>query len=599
MAKKVIIVESPNKAREISHMQSAKGYEITATVGHIVDLPRNTMSVEVKKEGSKEHVVFDMQVMPDKKKVVSDIRAKCRGAEVLIASDPDREGEKIAWDVENIVSKDAKSVDRIEFHAITDAEVGKALKNRRKVNERLVESAVARRLIDRLIGYSLSGKAADSLSLPFGAVSVGRVQLATVKMVYDREMGIRNHVPEPRWKVVVRDSHGAEFSSVVFKEKAPAEQLAAKLSKGIVVSGTVLEKKEEKTPKPLTASLMQQTANRKFKWNSEKTMDLAQKLFEKGAISYHRTDSVRVSDETKTLVRDYLALYGKQYVPATSPVHKNGNRTQDAHECIHPTDMNVAPDAFPGDEATLYGLIRDIFSASQSTPAVWDATTVKAGAVDCPDALTATGKRLVFDGWRKFAGHFSGKDDRNVVLEHAYKKGERVDGSPKLDMTMTKPPARFTEATLIGEMEKRGVGRPSTYANTMKVIRSRGYVGVDKTGAFSLTPLAEKLTEWGLKACPEFVDIEYTSKMEEVLDSIELGEGDWEKLVVDTNGEVDRAKARSGSVTGVAVSKEMLAQSGGKFAHASKTTSKSRTFSKSRSASVGTRKSSTGSYRER
>jgi len=276
---KILIVESPNKAREISHMKL--GVVPKATFGHIVDLPPEEMGMEIRPD----KVLFVLKPLKDKKKVIAELKKACKGNIVYLASDPDREGEAIAWHVYREIKKVAKEIHRIDIHAVTKAEIEKALKNTRNINEHRVEAQVARRLTDRWLGYVLSPLASREIG---PGVSIGRVQTAGLKLVYDREMAIRNFKPEPLWKVKLTGKD--EFVSHVLKDEQKAKELLDLLKSGVRVTDVEEKQETEAPPKPLTASTMQQKAAH-LGWDGKQTMSVAQKLFEKGLISYHRTDS--------------------------------------------------------------------------------------------------------------------------------------------------------------------------------------------------------------------------------------------------------------------------------------------------------------------
>lgn len=513
--KKILIVESPNKAREISHMKL--GVEPKATLGHIVDLPPDKMGMEIA-----DRVYFTLEPLKNKKKTIAELKKICKGNIVYLASDPDREGEAIAWHVYREIGKVAKEVHRVDIHAITKAEIEKALKNARKIDEHRVEAQVARRLTDRWIGYILSPLASRELG---AKVSIGRTQTAGLRLVYDREEQIRKFKPEPLWKVLLKCQD--TFASGIFKDESKAKALLEALKKGVFVSDMERKTEQKKPPAPLTASSMQQKCA-KFGWDANLTMKHAQSLFEKGLISYHRTDSVRMSDETLSGLKEYLKKKHPEVLSEQTVKHKNKNRTQDAHEAVHPTrfDEDSEPDRLPlpSDEKLLYSLIWNCTLASQSKPSVYEVITVKAGNDSAPDALKAVGRKRMFDGWEKFLK----EEKQNPIGE--YRKGQKLEGDLSIEKSFTTPPPRYDDGSFIKVLETNGIGRPSTYAAIQKTIFARNYVKKEK-GKYVLTDLGRRVVEWAMARYPEIVDVGFTAKLEEMLDAVELGEENWENVV--------------------------------------------------------------------
>lgn len=515
--KRILVVESPNKAREISHMKM--GVTPRATFGHIMDLPPDKMGMEIS-----DKVYFSLVPLRNKKKTIAELKKICKGNVVYLASDPDREGEAIAWHVYREIKKVAKEIHRVDIHAITKNEIEKALKNTRKINEHRVEAQVARRLTDRWIGYVLSPLASRELGK---RVSVGRTQTSGLRIVYDREREIEKFVPEPLWKITL--DAGDVFSSKAFKEEAKAKALLEELKSGIRVLDVEKKTESRRPPAPLTASSMQQKASA-FKWNAKKTMDVAQSLFEKGLISYHRTDSVRMSDETKAGLMDYLKKNHPDLL-GDPVVHKNKNRTQDAHEAIHPVyiDENHEPDKVPvkGDEKLLYSLVWNVTLASQAKPSMYEVVTVTAG--NTSEALKAVGRKRTFDGWERFM-----KDKQEKSIGE-YQKGQKLEGKLSIVKSFTTPPPRYDDGSFIKTLESNGIGRPSTYASIQETLFKRGYVKKEK-GKYQLTDLGRQVVEWAMERFPAIADIKFTAHLEEMLDAVELGEESWENVVRQVDG---------------------------------------------------------------
>ncbi|WP_334139341.1 type I DNA topoisomerase [Thermovirga lienii] len=539
MSKKVIVVESPTKAKSIYQMLNGR-YVVKATLGHIKDLPPDKMGVEVKLDGPSPEVSFELKPLRGKSKVIRELKSACKGADVYIASDPDREGEAIAYHVQQEIKKTANSTSRIRFGAITQEEIQKALRHPDKINMNQVKAQVLRRVLDRIVGYEFSPLVSRNLGQ--NGCSIGRVQTAALGLIEAREQEITNFVPEPYWHVTLTDEAGTVFQSdkITEKDLAQAVMSAAKASGGIVVSNVTKSTVKEAPPKPLTASTMQQLGNKRFGWDSSKTMSVAQSLFESAhLITYMRTDSVRLSPEEQEKALDYLRKEHPDVVPDKPIQHRNSNKTQDAHECIHPTHMKPEyhPSRMKGklseDEWKLYHLIWHHFFASQSKHAVWDTVKVE-GYIASSDPkinkikFVAKGKKLVFEGWRKFLP----AKDKGELLKKEYSKGEEVKGKVALEEKETTPPPRYNNASLVAAMEKYGIGRPSTYAAIVSTLKKRKYIQEQKK-SYYITPMGKRVLEWAKQAIPEIVDVGFTAKVEEVLDKVELGEADWKKSLAE------------------------------------------------------------------
>jgi DNA topoisomerase-1 len=549
MPRQVVIVESKTKAEEIAHILRADGhtdFTTKATFGHIMDLPSNELGVEYH-PNEKNEIRFVLRPLEKKGPLIADLKKLCKGADVIVASDPDREGEAIAWHVMKELGRLPSSMTRAEFHAITASEIRKALKNTRNLNFERIGAQTARRIIDRLFGYVLSPLAADAMGVNYSDASVGRVQSALLKILYDREKEILGFVPEPFWKIILEDDKGTKFASKPIKVEAEAEEALKALRQApVTVLDVKSERKSESAPKPLTSSSMQQYAFKRFKWGSDRTMRVAQDLFEAGRISYHRTDSVRFAPETTDALRAYIQSVAPAALPAKAAVHRNTNRVQDAHEAIHPTDMTASgtPQALSGklqdDHAKLYDLIWTVAVASQAMPAQWDVTTVVVGNGNTAVILGAQGKRLAVPGFRTFLP----SDEKTLA---PYSKQDLIIGEPNVNKEFTKPPARYNAGTVVKAMETNGIGRPSTYAPTVAVLLHRCYV-MEEKDAFRVTPKGMKLIDWLTEICPEIVNVSYTADMESRLDSVELGEAPWEDPVKESLAILNQAKGRLSSV---------------------------------------------------
>lgn len=531
----LIIVESPTKARTLSRFLG-KDYDLEATMGHIKDLPKSTLGIDVEKN-------FEPLYEPilKKKDAVAKIKSKAKSAErVYIATDPDREGEAIASHVKELISN--SKISRIVFHEITKEAVEAALENPRDVDENLVDAQVARRVLDRLVGYSLSPLLWKKVRR---GLSAGRVQSVAVRLIVEREREIEKFKPEEYWDIFcnVRSQKSKareeEFTVKLIKIEGKvakvsnggeAKEIVEKLKAAKFKVVEVTEREVRKSPyAPFTTSTMTQAAARIFGWSAKRTMSLAQQLYEEGLITYHRTDSTVVAVSAVERVRDYIkAKYGRAYLPSDPRVYKTKSKVaQEAHEAIRPTDVGskfeVSDSKFAKDEETLYQLIWRRFVASQMTEAVYDETTIDVSA--SLYLLRASGQVIKFDGWKKVMP--SKLDELGMISLPKVKVGEglsliEVDPQQKF----TEPPARYNEASLIKTLEKLGIGRPSTYAPIISTIQIRNYVEKDE-GKFIPTPVGVAVVDFLLKNFPDVLDYAFTAEMEDDLDKIADGKNVW------------------------------------------------------------------------
>jgi len=549
MPKALLVVESPAKARTLSKYLG-KDFVVRATVGHIKDLPTNQLGVAVGRDFQP-----TLQLIRGKSKVIEAIREAARGASsVFLASDPDREGEAIAWHVADEISRGRKSEDvpplyRVLLHEITRTGVRKALDAPGELDRKRYESQLARRIVDRLVGYELSPLLWKKVS---GGLSAGRVQSVAVALVVDREREIVGFKPQEYWvikalldgrlppqfaaKLVRIDGKKSEIGSSEQAQPLIEALRAARYS----VDSVKRDEKQRFAPPPFITSTLQQDAHRILHFSAKKTMQLAQKLYEgvdigdmgtAGLITYMRTDSLRVSDEAVGAVRDYVRTsFGPQYVPQSPNRFRNRKTAQDAHEAIRPTSMDFSPDKvaryLERDMARLYSLIWNRFVASQMAPAKFDVTVVGITA-DGRFGLEATGRVQLFDGFLRAFRDVEAEDGDEPALP-PLAVGEplslaRVDG----EQNFTQPPPRFTEGTLVKELEKLGIGRPSTYATILSTIEDKSYVDKEK-GRFRPTDLGFVVTDLLRENFPKIMDVQFTAQMEEDLDRIE--EGDLERV---------------------------------------------------------------------
>ncbi len=542
---KLLIVESPTKAKTIS--KYLKGFHVVASVGHIIDLPENKLSIDVENDFKP-----DYKVIKGKEKVIEKIEKEASSAtEVYIGSDPDREGEAIAWHVASLI-KD-KEPRRVLFHEITKKGIIDAIENYTEIDEKLFNSQQARRILDRIVGYRLSPFLWFSIKK---GLSAGRVQSVALKIVVDREREIAAFKPEEYWTVK------ADFKSIEnildaslekikgkkaeIKNASEAEKIKSEIENALdyrVISVEKKQKKESPLP-PFTTSLLQQEAAKKYHFPTDKTMKVAQSLYEGkdvgeeapvGLITYMRTDSFRISDDANKELRDFIKdIYSKDYLSPSVRKFKNkkGN-TQDAHEAIRPTNVSLTPEKIKSylttDEYKLYLSIWTRFVATQMKDALFNKT-----AIDISDSknnflFRKTGSILIFDGFRKV---YSTKTADELLPEIAENTSMNIENI-LTQQHFTKPPARFNDGSLVKELEEKGIGRPSTYASIIKNITLRKYIErlTEPKGAFGATELGMLVSDTLQKHFADIINVKFTAKMEEDLDLIAEGQLEWLDLM--------------------------------------------------------------------
>lgn len=545
--KYLVIVESPAKAKTIEKYLG-KNYKVVASVGHVRDLPKSKMGIDI--ENNYEPHYISIRGKGD---VIKSLRAAAKRADkVFLASDPDREGEAIAWHLAHILGLSLSEKNRVVFNEITKDAVKAAFKEPRSINLDLVDAQQARRVLDRLVGYSISPILWKKVKK---GLSAGRVQSIALKMIIDRENEIRQFEPEEYWSIDGNFKKGRQKFKANFwgvdgqKVKlANAQDVQAILQK--VTSDeyqvTKVEKKERKRnpAAPFTTSSLQQEAARKLNFRTRKTMMVAQQLYEGislgkqgtvGLITYMRTDSKRIADTAKQEAAAYIEeVFGQEYAAHDSKKVVNAQGAQDAHEAIRPTSTLRTPESIEQyldkDQMKLYRLIWSRFVASQMTPAVLD--TMKVSLEQNGVTFIANGSKVKFQGFMKvyIEGRDDGKEEKENLLPELV-EGEivqSVDVEPK--QHFTQPPARFSEATLIRTLEENGVGRPSTYAPTLDTIQRRYYVKLAQK-RFEPTELGEIVNTLTVDFFPKIVDIHFTADMENSLDLIEEGKENWVQVI--------------------------------------------------------------------
>ncbi len=570
MAKGLVIVESPAKAKTIQKYLG-KGFTVEASLGHVKDLPKSTLGVDTDNDFETEYVII-----PGKEKVVARLKKLAIGMDTIyLAPDPDREGEAIAAHLAEELGNGAKSkkkkkktdngverIRRVTFNEITQRAVREAFEHPRDIDQNLVDAQQARRVLDRLVGYQVSPLLWDKVRR---GLSAGRVQTVALRLIVEREREIKAFDKKEYWTI---DAHlagpkppafdarflgkGEEKIEVPNAEEAEKIRMALEHADWVVRTAEKKERRRNATP-PFTTSKLQQDASRKLRFSVKRAMMIAQRLYEGvelgeeglvGLITYMRTDSTRVAPEALAEVREYItSQYGPDYLPQTPNTYKEKKEAQAAHEAIRPTSAMRHPDQIKQylkeDEFKVYKLIWQRFVASQINPAVFDQTTVDIDAKSGSDVFwfRVTGSVMKFDGFlRVYEESKEGKDEEDEELKH---KLPPLEAGQKLTLKslnpeqhFTEPPPRYNEASLVKELEERGIGRPSTYSAILSTIQERQYV--QKVGGkFSPTEIGLVVTDLLVENFPDIFDIQYTARLEEELDDIEEGKEGWKQTLGD------------------------------------------------------------------
>ncbi len=558
MAKKaLVIVESPSKAKTIQKYLG-RSYIVKASVGHIKDLPKSKLGVDPKKGFEP-----DYQVIPNKVKVIEELKKASKEVpELYLATDPDREGEAIAWHIQEELKARGKKIHRVLFNAITKSSVLEAMNHPQALNEDKYHAQQARRILDRLVGYKISPLLWDKVKR---GISAGRVQSVALRLVVDRETEIKAFKPEEYWEIEGTFSKdGIDFNARLFKVDGKDPLLPNQKSVDELLSHVknadwkidLVEQKERsrKPAPPFITSRLQQDAARKLGFSAKKTMALAQHLYEgidlgdlgtHGLITYMRTDSVRIEPNAIQSVREFVEKqYGKSHLPEEPNQYKSKKSAQEAHEAIRPTSLEFPPDVvqphLEKDEFRLYVLIWNRFVASQMNPAIYDQTTVDIIAKPKGQAehrFRATGSVLKFPGFT--AVYMEGSEEGDKAESDAEKtlKLPKIEvGDSVLNKELqpsqhfTQPPPRYTDASLIRDLEEKGIGRPSTYASILSNIQDREYVE-KREGRYYPSELGTIVTELLVASFPDILNSEFTAEMENQLDDIEEGNASWKKTL--------------------------------------------------------------------
>ncbi|MBE7044047.1 MAG: type I DNA topoisomerase [Ruminococcaceae bacterium] len=545
MPKKLLIVESPAKAGTIKKYLG-KDYQVLASMGHVIDLPKSQLAVDLEHDFAPRYITIR-----GKGDLLAQLKKEAKNADmVYLATDPDREGEAISWHLANALKIDPQSKCRVTFNEITKNAVKAAIKEPRSIDMDLVDAQQARRVLDRIVGYKISPILWEKVKK---GLSAGRVQSVATRMICDREEEIQNFVPREYWTVEAnlkdsKKSFLAKFFSCTQKEEtlpdAESAQRIIDLVSGhdFVVNSVKKGEAAKNPPPPFTTSTLQQDASRKIGFNTGRTMQTAQTLYEGvqlggklgtvGLITYMRTDSLRISDDAQKEALAFIREnYGAEYVHARQ--YKTKKNAQDAHEAIRPTDVNIRPEMvkekLTSDQYKLYKLIWERFIASQMSAAIYNTMNV---SVEANTAIfRASGSAVKFAGFTTVYTEGSDEVKEKEKMLPDLKEGQILTLKEiEKKQHFTQPPARFTEAALVRALEENGIGRPSTYAPTISTIVSRGYVARNKKQLIP-TELGMITTEIMKNHFGDIVDIEFTAAMEEELDSVEEGTLEWVKVL--------------------------------------------------------------------
>ena len=547
MAKYLVIVESPAKVKTIKKFLG-KNYEVMASNGHVRDLPKSQLGFSPENDFEPKYITIR-----GKGEILAKLRKEVKKADkIYLATDPDREGEAISWHLTKALKLDDKDVSRISFNEITKTAVKASLKTPREIDMDLVDAQQARRMLDRMVGYRISPLLWAKVKR---GLSAGRVQSVALRIVCDREEEIDAFIPEEYWSLEASllpegekkpitakllDKGGEKFE--ISSEEQMNQVLAELKGKEFKVCDMKKGERTKKAPLPFTTSTLQQEASKALNFSTQKTMRLAQQLYEGidikgngtvGVISYLRTDSTRISEEADAAAREYItAQYGEDYVSKSEKAVKKGQKIQDAHEAIRPTDISRTPavlkESLSRDQFRLYQLIWRRFAASRMAPAKYETTSVKIGADQY--IFTVSASKIIFDG---FMSVYTDEEDQKKgnVLNQSLERGMKLSLKElKPEQHFTQPPAHYTEASLVKTMEELGIGRPSTYAPTITTIISRRYVAKEQKNLY-VTELGEVVNNIMKQAFPSIVDVNFTATMEGLLDCVAAGTVKWKTVV--------------------------------------------------------------------
>lgn len=563
MAKYLVIVESPAKVKTIKKFLGSN-YEVLASNGHVRDLPKSSLGIDVENDYEPKYITIR-----GKGDVLAALRKEVKKAEkVYLATDPDREGEAISWHLYHALKLEGKKVYRITFNEITKTAVKESLKHAKEIDMHLVDAQQARRCLDRMVGYRISPLLWAKVKR---GLSAGRVQSVALRIICDREEEINAFIPEEYWtidaalqqkgekKAMIAKYYGDKDKKVVLKTKEEVEKIRKELeNETFVVEEVKKGERVKKAPLPFTTSTLQQEASKVLNFSTQKTMRLAQQLYEgidikgsgtAGIITYLRTDSTRVSDEAVAQAKDFIIKqYGENYAAGYEEDKHSKKNIQDAHEAIRPTDINRTPqeikDSLSRDQFRLYQLIWKRFVASRMADAIYETVSVKVGAGNNRFSMAAS--KIKFEGFRNvYIQEEEEKEENNVTLK-LLEKGD-ILSLQQLDAKQhfTQPVPHYTEASLVRALEELGIGRPSTYAPTITTILARRYIVKENKNLY-VTELGEVVNQMMKEAFPTIVDVNFTANLETLLDGVEEGVVNWKTIISnfypDLNEAVEKAE---------------------------------------------------------
>ena len=558
MAKYLVIVESPTKVKTIKKFLGAN-YEVAASNGHVRDLPKSQLGIDVEKDYEPKYITIR-----GKGDILAALRKSAKKADkVFLATDPDREGEAISWHLSKALKLEEKSINRITFNEITKSAVKDSLKHPRKLDVDLVDAQQARRILDRMVGYRISPVLWAKVKR---GLSAGRVQSVALRLIADREEEINAFIPEEYWtmdavfqvpgekKPLLAKFYGTDKQKVQIHSREELDRILKELE-GAEYRILDVKKGErvKKAPVPFTTSTLQQEASKVLNFSTQKTMRIAQQLYEGidikgngtvGLITYLRTDSTRISEEADHAAREFVKQqYGSEYAAEPQPEKKSGKKIQDAHEAIRPSDVTRTPfnikESMSRDQYRLYQLIWKRFLASRMENARYETTSVKIGAGNY--RFTVSASKLVFDGFMNvYVQDGDEEKSGNVLIKGLETDTQLILKEFENKQHFTQPSAHYTEAALVKTLEELGIGRPSTYAPTITTIINRRYVAKENKNLY-ITELGEVVNSIMLQAFPSIVDVNFTANMESLLDKVEEGVVNWKTVVRNFYPDLDEA----------------------------------------------------------
>ncbi|MDE6993623.1 MAG: type I DNA topoisomerase, partial [Lachnospiraceae bacterium] len=562
MAKYLVIVESPAKVKTIKKFLGAS-YEVAASNGHVRDLPRSVLGIDVEHDFEPKYITIR-----GKGDILANLRKEVKKAEkVYLATDPDREGEAISWHLLAALKLENKKVYRITFNEITKTAVKESLKNAREIDMDLVDAQQARRCLDRMVGYKISPVLWAKVKR---GLSAGRVQSVALRIICDREEEINAFIPEEYWtldaslavagekKPVLAKYYGTVEEKKTISSREEMEEIKRQLDQAAYqISSVKNGERVKKAPLPFTTSTLQQEASKVLNFSTQKTMRLAQQLYEgvdikgngtAGIITYLRTDSTRVSDEAAKAAAEFITdRYGAAYAAGAEQEQKSGGKIQDAHEAIRPTQIDRIPleikESLSRDQFRLYQLIWKRFVASRMAPAVYETTSVKIDAAG--HRFTVAASKVKFDGFMSVYTQEDEKEENNTLMKGITQDTKLTLNELVEKQHFTQPAPHYTEASLVRSMEELGIGRPSTYAPTITTILARRYIVKENRNLY-VTELGEVVNNMMKEAFPSIVDVNFTATMEALLDGVEEGSVKWKTVVSnfypDLEAAVDKAE---------------------------------------------------------